>query len=692
MRLHSRYRCYGVAVGVVACLASCGTSNNSPSPPPSQDGGRGTDAHTLRDGTRDDGKVSDARSSATDAEHNKDQSSESKDAGKDAGPAGPHHVTTANSYNLGMNVPGLNYYNNVAIYADVALVLGGNYGPWDKADGSAAAALDASGNPTEAASTGLTDQYPSGDYAVSWDGTGTFAPRNASGVATLGTVATTTSGGVQHNTTTLTFTQQLSATPTAANWVGFSATPPITNLHITAPSSLAAPGNMFMNDYLARLAPFSTLRFMDALNTNGNLVQNWSQRSWPTAGSRTNTPQGMAYEDVIELARETGADIWINVPALATDDYVCRLARLLRYGEQGDMSNSACDPKAPAATATTAPLNAESKVYVEYSNEVWNWGFQQIEDIYCMVWGMPDKTGDGKHCDVTAPTSTIGKTALSDSSLPWSTNTYEKATQFTLVLVKRVSDIFRTVFDCSSGAGCQAQIPMNVQAAYAAEVDPGFAFLKQAYGSVSSIDVMAVAPYFNTDSPDAGSVDSIFGDLTSNILSTSPPSSEGSAIANWLKGDLAEAAMYGLPIVAYEGGQGLSGGSANFITAQSDPRMYQAYLTYFSLWDSLVGRTHLFNHYNFAGAYGSYGSWGALVNEYDPGTEKWDALLSLTRLPGDANLDGVVNALDCTILEAHLGQSGTMWWMQGDFNHDGVVNAADLALMNANIVGAKCMQ
>jgi len=31
---------------------------------------------------------------------------------------------------MGMNVPSLNYYNNVAIYADMALAIAGNDGPW----------------------------------------------------------------------------------------------------------------------------------------------------------------------------------------------------------------------------------------------------------------------------------------------------------------------------------------------------------------------------------------------------------------------------------------------------------------------------------------------------------------------------------------------------------------------------------
>ncbi|MGA2442620.1 MAG: dockerin type I repeat-containing protein, partial [Tepidisphaeraceae bacterium] len=52
-------------------------------------------------------------------------------------------------------------------------------------------------------------------------------------------------------------------------------------------------------------------------------------------------------------------------------------------------------------------------------------------------------------------------------------------------------------------------------------------------------------------------------------------------------------------------------------------------------------------------------------------------------LLGDANLDGVVNAADFTILAANFNQPVT-GWDQGDFNYDGLVNAADFTDLAAN--------
>ncbi|MGD0390289.1 MAG: PEP-CTERM sorting domain-containing protein, partial [Tepidisphaeraceae bacterium] len=52
-------------------------------------------------------------------------------------------------------------------------------------------------------------------------------------------------------------------------------------------------------------------------------------------------------------------------------------------------------------------------------------------------------------------------------------------------------------------------------------------------------------------------------------------------------------------------------------------------------------------------------------------------------LLGDANLEGVVNGADLTILAANYNQSVT-GWDQGDFNYDGMVNGIDLSDLAVN--------
>ena len=59
-------------------------------------------------------------------------------------------------------------------------------------------------------------------------------------------------------------------------------------------------------------------------------------------------------ESIVELANEAHKDLWVQVPAMATNDYVTQLAQLIHQR-----------------------LDPALKVYVEYSNEDWNSSWQE---------------------------------------------------------------------------------------------------------------------------------------------------------------------------------------------------------------------------------------------------------------------------------------------------------------------------
>jgi autotransporter-associated beta strand protein len=61
-----------------------------------------------------------------------------------------------------------------------------------------------------------------------------------------------------------------------------------------------------------------------------------------------------------------------------------------------------------------------------------------------------------------------------------------------------------------------------------------------------------------------------------------------------------------------------------------------------------------------------------------------DSVLVAYALFGDANLDGVVNGVDFTILVSSLGKS-VSGWDNGDFNYDGVVNGIDFTELVQNL-------
>lgn len=84
----------------------------------------------------------------------------------------------------------------------------------------------------------------------------------------------------------------------------------------------------------------------DALGVFGSAVPAW-ERKWSS---------GVAVELCVQLANMTGTDAWLCVPHLADDEYITEMAKLVK-----------------------AQLNPSLKVYVEYSNEVWNWDFHQAQ-------------------------------------------------------------------------------------------------------------------------------------------------------------------------------------------------------------------------------------------------------------------------------------------------------------------------
>ena len=118
--------------------------------------------------------------------------------------------------------------------------------------------------------------------------------------------------------------------------------------------------------------------------------------------------------------------------------------------------------------------------------------------------------------------------------------------------------------------------------------------------------------------------------------------------------------------------------------AQSDPRMYQIYISMLNEWNKYVGTSNLFMDFDLSGPYTDAEYFGALQYVTDPGSQKYDAILSEIYQPGDANLDGDVNYADFQTLEQNYGLSNA-WWENGDFNDDGVVNWSDLNLLRTNL-------
>ena len=110
-------------------------------------------------------------------------------------------------------------------------------------------------------------------------------------------------------------------------------------------------GAVFNPGWTTRIGQFRALRFMDWQETNDSNLASWAER--PLPGDVTYAT-GVPIEVIVRLANELGVDPWVNLPHLADDAFVRAFAELVRD-----------------------TLDPELKVYVEFSNEVWNWQFEQ---------------------------------------------------------------------------------------------------------------------------------------------------------------------------------------------------------------------------------------------------------------------------------------------------------------------------
>ncbi|MDW8227776.1 MAG: hypothetical protein RMJ60_08265 [Anaerolineales bacterium] len=138
---------------------------------------------------------------------------------------------------------------------------------------------------------------------------------------------------------------------------------------------LMLPGHDFEEvwnrQFLQAIAPAPVLRLMDFTSTNWNPQVHWSDRTLPDEATQQRPmppgyngwqSNGIAWEYAILLLNDTDKDGWINIPAGASEDYIAGLIDLIKNGNP--------DLGFP-------PLEPERKLYIEYSNEVWNSLFEQ---------------------------------------------------------------------------------------------------------------------------------------------------------------------------------------------------------------------------------------------------------------------------------------------------------------------------
>ncbi|MFS4582225.1 hypothetical protein [Phaeobacter sp. C3_T13_0] len=144
----------------------------------------------------------------------------------------------------------------------------------------------------------------------------------------------------------------------------------IRNIHVVMEKHLPEwrAGAIFNPDWTALMQGFSALRFMDWMATNDSTQIGWEDR--PRVQDYSWAANGAPAEVLVALANQLQTSPWFTLPHMADNIYIRNYARLV---------STQLDPGLTA--------------YVEYSNEVWNWQFEQAvwaDDQALARWGGQD--------------------------------------------------------------------------------------------------------------------------------------------------------------------------------------------------------------------------------------------------------------------------------------------------------------
>jgi hypothetical protein len=374
----------------------------------------------------------------------------------------------------------------------------------------------------------------------------------------------------------------------------------------------------FTNEFKQALQPFGVLRMMDFLHTNYNPVRTWAERTTPASATQASN-KGGAFEYAIQIANELDKDIWINIPGGANDAYVRSLAQLIRRD-----------------------LAPGRVVYVEYSNELWNFIFpQSTENMKAAV----REAIDG---DRTLTNGKLCTKEMFDSGNVDDCNQYWAGYNRVGKRAVRISEIFSEVM----GA---AAMNNRVRVVYATQfASPGIAELvlkniATYRGNPSaSLYGVATAPYFYLSeqlaASQSASKDQILNSLESSLRTENEPlfaagiRENGNFVRKPYRGGTntgashkALADYYGLKSLAYEGGPDLRQNAANptaKIAANKDARMGAMVRSEIAQW---IGcGNDLFMHFSLSSSWDQYGYWGLTNDPTDLDAPKYAAARELT--------------------------------------------------------------
>ncbi len=348
--------------------------------------------------------------------------------------------------------------------------------------------------------------HPAGEFVLLYDGDGDI-------VVDFGSVSTVSSSpgrivvNVQDSTTGLRI--RITRTNPADH---------VRNIRFIAPGfEQTYQTQIFHPLFLSRLHSMKVLRFMDWLNTNRSVIVDFDDYA-PVGYQTEGSDRGVSPTHLIQLCNRLQCDIWFNMPHQATDACIRKTLEMLRDS-----------------------LDPCRRIYLEWSNEVWNGMFDSHD--YCRVMG--EQLGLG--------------TGWSATLAYWS---------------KRLSEMMVIAEDVFAGQMNRLVRVYGTQVGNTGVLNG----LLGSYNGTQHCDAVAVAPYFGGA-----------GSTVDAVLSSAQTAA--SQVGSVIAGDKVIADQYGFDLVAYESGLDVFGLSSTLQEqVRWDPRMKDVWKTYWTAWRNGGGK------------------------------------------------------------------------------------------------------
>jgi hypothetical protein len=330
--------------------------------------------------------------------------------------------------------------------------------------------------------------------------------------------------------------------------------------------NFATSSNPWNPQFLADLeqANYAVYRFMDFAGTNNSSIRTWSERTQQTSAQNASGGdvggRGIAYEWMFDLCNRMHKDCWITVPHLAIESY-----------EQNANDNYFTE----LAKLAKQKLDPGLTLYLEYSNETWNPGFQQA--TYSQTRG---------------------------TAMKLATDAYGASFKFHVYASSRLYDAFVKVYG-QEIARVRWVVSGQLSSDYGTELqvdalkDPKINFGQR------TPDDYAISNYVGADGSINGSASNVSAQFVDGIAAMVKSATSQKA--------LSEGA--GMRLISYEGGQHITQGAAAF---SKNPAAYELYEQWLDASAKLYALTV---HYALSGSYSDGGAWGAKEHVGQPLSE-----------------------------------------------------------------------